>query len=289
MEPSPESQEPKPGNQKPSPGNQGTKCGDPKSTSRQPGPLRQSWNQIHGTRNLDEATMEPSQWNQEVNSGNHKPSPGNHGTRKLIQATRESGINPDNQETSPGNHGSKSREPWIEFRQLRTFLPGNHWGMCMEQGSDCRQPETFTRQPWNQVQGFRNQVQALINLKQGAMESRTEKQKVNSDNQVPWGNLETKSAEPGTLMMQPWKQVKGTRKWIQAIKNLHQATMEPGSEPWQLHQAIMEPSPGKQESAPAHQETTSFIMPNCTVTTLPCQLWSIEAIPGQWWWPWNQL
>ncbi len=63
-----------------------------------------------------------------------------------------------------------------------------------------------------------------------------------------------KSMQPETLTTQPWNQVKWTRKWIQATRNLQQAIMELGNEPWKLHQASMQPSPGIQVLNSDNQE-----------------------------------
>ncbi len=50
-------------------------------------------------------------------------------------------------EPSPGNHGAKTTEPEV--------YPGTQEYFTMEPGSELWQPETFTGQPWNQVQTTR--------------------------------------------------------------------------------------------------------------------------------------
>ncbi len=114
------------------------------------------------------------------------------------------------------------------------------------------QPGTFTRQPWNQVQGSRKQVQATRNLNRGASEPRTENQKVNAGNQVPRGNHGTKSTHPGSLMRQPWNQVKGS-----GCEFRHPETFT--RQPWnhELNPGNQETSPGNHDSSPGIQGLNS--------------------------------
>ncbi len=190
MVPSPGSQEPNPDKQKPSPGNQGTKYREPEREFRLSGALRQSWNQVQGTGNLDQATIELSWDNQEVNSGNHKPSANNGtmswtlATRKLHNVSKEPSpriqeSSTGNQKPSPGSQGTKDREPESEFRQP-SALKG-----IME-------PSPHNQDPW-------------------------------------WGNHGTRWKEPGSEFRQPETFVRnnGTMNWTLATKKLHQATMEP--------------------------------------------------------------
>ena len=76
--------------------------------------------------------MEHSPENQELNLGNQKPS--------------------------PDNHRTKSSKPGSETKNLHQTT------MEPSQGNESKQPGTFTRQPWNQGHGTKNQIQQSRNL-----------------------------------------------------------------------------------------------------------------------------
>ncbi len=89
-------------------------------------------------------------------------------------------MNSGNQKPSPGNDGIRR---WI-------LAPGN-----------------FTRQPWNQVQGYRDRIQANRNLHQAAIEVCVWKwiQATREPRSDP--------RQPGTFIVQLWNRILGIRKW----------------------------------------------------------------------------
>ena len=258
MEPCPVNLEPNLSNQGPSPDNHETNSRQPWNEYRKPGTFsRQQWNwfqltrtrKIRATRNLHQATTEPSSEIQEVNPGNQEPSPVNCPTKSKQPGTRyrqpqnlhqaimekSSGnqeVNPCNWEPWPGNHGTKSSAPGTESEQSS---PDNYGTKSRQPGtftreleSESRPPGTFCIQPWNQFQHTRNWIQATTHLHQETIEPSPGKQKVNRDHQETSAyNHGTNSSRPETESRQPTRH---------------------------LHQETMEPSPGNQEVNPHNQE-----------------------------------
>ena len=119
------------------------------------------------------------------------------------------------------------------------------------------------------IPAHRNQIQTTRNLHQATMEQSPGNQEANQGNQEispdhdeskyrePWKQaqrIESESTQPGIFTRQAWNQVNRTRKLIQAIRNILQATMEPSPETQEwiqttldLHQSVISPWPGKQE------------------------------------------
>ncbi len=110
--------------------------------------------------------------------------------------------------SKPWQLGNFTRQPWNQDHdQRRTFLPANHCGMCMEQGSDCRQPETLTRQPGNHEAMPGNQ--GLSSCNHG-----TKYWEPGSEPRQPGSELK----EPVIFTRQSWKQVQGTKIQLQPTK-----------------------------------------------------------------------
>ena len=129
------------------------------------------WNQVKGIRNQIHHTMGPNPGNKELNRA----------TRNLHQATIE---------PSSGNQEVKTtrsfiRQPWNQYQRNRKKInPGNREpahkelnpgkqkpspggncrNTCRKPGSESRQPDTSTGQPWSKVQYVRSQILAARNL-----------------------------------------------------------------------------------------------------------------------------
>ncbi len=136
-------------------------------------------------------------------------------------------------------------------------------------GGEPRQPETFTRQPWNQVQH----------------------QEVNSGNHQPSpSNLETMFRVSGSESRSPWNQVQDNRNLIQAINNLHETRIEPSlgnpSPRNQVQrtsdhiQATRNLCQGTKESPESQEMNPAYQKPSGNYGTKACSK-NIEVNPGK--------